>query len=157
MSASPGTFGERLPEWARPREREERGSGRVRLVESTLLVIVGLLLAIATVNDVVLATHVNHRLVADLQTWRAYTHHDYKNLSISQDHVTHTTRDIVCGNTQPGPPKERVQVCLRVTGPVRGGRRAVRGGWYLPAGSEDVAGARYGCFGPARSDGLCQR
>ena len=44
---------------------------RGRLIETTLLILAGLLLAIATVNDVVDQTHVNHRLIADLRTWRS--------------------------------------------------------------------------------------
>ncbi len=68
----------------------------------------GLLLAIATVNDVVRQTHINHRLIADLRTWRSYTGHDYHNLSTEQDSSATPTRDVVCGNTTPGPPKERI-------------------------------------------------
>ena len=82
------------------------GSGRTRLIETTLLVLAGLLLAIATVNDVARQTHVNHRLIADLRTWRAYTGHDYHNLSISQQLLGEASRrEVVCGNTSPGPPK----------------------------------------------------
>ena len=99
----------RLPEWIQPCDRELSGTGRRRLVEVTLLILAGLLLAVATVNDVVEQTHVNHRLNADLRTWREYTGHDYKNISTEQDIYGHTTRDIVCGNTTPGPPKERIQ------------------------------------------------
>jgi len=119
-----------------PRDVELRGTGRRQLVEVTLLILAGLLLAIATVNDVVEQTHVNHRLNADLRTWRAYTGHDYKNVSTEQDLYGHTTKDVVCGNTTPGPPKERIQLCLQMTGPVIHGRRAARGGWYLPRGSK---------------------
>jgi hypothetical protein len=154
---SAGEPGARLPTWLRPREHELLGTGRTRLIESTLLALVGLLLAIATVNDVVLQTHVNHRLNADLASWRGYTGHDYKNLSVEQDLFGHSTRDIVCGNTTPGPPKERIQLCLAMTGPVVGGRRAVHGGWYLPVKSEDLRRYRYGCYGSSKSEGLCPR
>ncbi len=77
-------------------------------------------------------THVNHRLVADLHTWRLATGHDYHNLSVEQDVKAHTTRDTVCGNVSPGGPKERTQVCLVLVGP--GSREAgqVSGGYYLP-------------------------
>ena len=71
----------RLPAWLRPRAIELPGSGRMRLIETTLLILVGVLLAVATANDVVRQTHVNHRLIADLRTWRSYTGHDYHNLS----------------------------------------------------------------------------
>jgi hypothetical protein len=147
----------RLPASLQPREAERPGTGTTRLIETTLLLLAGLLLAIATVNDVVLQTHVNHRLVTDLRTWRAYTGHEYHNLSVEQDLYGHTTREVVCGNTAPGAPKERVQLCLVITGPVSDGRRAVAGGWYLPPKSEDLRPVRYACFGSARARGLCPR
>jgi hypothetical protein len=148
-------FGRGLPAWLRPRDEERAGTGRTRLIETTLLVLVALLLAIATANDVVRQTHVNHRLVADLHTWRQYTGHAYKNLSVEQDFYGHTTRDIVCGNTTPGPPKERTQLCIALTGPVLAGRRAARGGFYLPAKVEDIRRYRYACYGAAKGQGLC--
>jgi hypothetical protein len=148
---------DRLPAWLRPRDVEARGSGQMRLVETTLLLLAGLLLAIATVNDVVLRTHTNHRLIADLRTWRAYTGHDYKNLSAEQDQRNYTTNDVVCGNTSPGPPKERVQLCLQMTGPVIHGRRAAWGGWYLPPKAEDLRRYRYACFGTTKQQRACPR
>ena len=146
---------DRLPEWLRPRELERQGTGRRRLIEVTLLILAGLLLAIATVNDVVDQTHVNHRLIADLHTWRVYTGHDYRDISTEQDLYGHTTRDVVCGNTSPGPPRERIQLCLQLTGPVIHGRRAARGGWYLPPKKEDLPAFRYGCFGSATPARFC--
>jgi hypothetical protein len=138
-----------LPEWLQPRDCEREGTGRRRLIEVTLLILAGLLLAVATVNDLIEQTHVNHRLIADLRTWREYTDHDFKNVSTEEDLYGHTTRDVACGNTTPGPPKERIQLCLQVTGPIVDGRRAVHGGWYLPPKVEDVPIYRYGCFGTA--------
>jgi hypothetical protein len=150
-----------LPPALRPSSEDRAGGGSVRLVETTLLLLAALLLAVATVNDVVRQTHVNDRLIADLRTWRQYTGHDYHNLSPDQELLGITTkRDVVCGNTTPGPPKERVQICLVITGPTRptrGGMRTVAGGWYLPAHLEyDVRERRYGCFG-AITRGLCPR
>jgi hypothetical protein len=147
----------RLPPRLRPRDSEAPGSGRQWRVETAVLVVIGLLLAIATVNDVVLDTHVNHRLVADLHTWRVYTGHDYKNVSTEQDVRKFTTTDVVCGNIEPGPPKERTQICLQLTGPVVRGRRAARGGWYLPPKSDDLRRYRYGCFGTTKAQGACPR
>ncbi|HEX3909376.1 MAG TPA: hypothetical protein VHW67_01575 [Solirubrobacteraceae bacterium] len=144
-----------LPPRLRPRETEITGTGRRRRIETAVLLIVGLLLAIATVNDVVLGTHVNHRLGADLRTWRAYTGHDYKNVSTEEDVKNFTTTDFVCANTTPGPPKERTQLCLLVTGPVVHGYRKARGGWYLPPKHEDLRRYRYGCFGTAKTEGAC--
>jgi hypothetical protein len=144
--------------WRRlaPREREHRGSGSLRLVETTLLVLLGVLLAVATVNDVARQAKINHRLIADIATWRHYTGHAYHNLGVDQEVLGITThRDVVCGNTVPGPPKARVQICLVVEGATRGGRRQVTGGWYLPVNTEDdVRDHRYGCFGRGAA-GLC--
>jgi hypothetical protein len=148
----------RLPPRLRPRDSEQPGRGDVRLVETIVLVLVGLLLAVATVNDVVRQTHTNERLVADLDTWRAYTGHPYHNLTISQKVLGEGSgREVVCGNTSPGGPRARVQLCLAIWGPVRDGRRTVHGGWYLPPGSEDPKRDRYACFGAAVAERLCPR
>jgi hypothetical protein len=66
-----------------------------------------------------------------------------------------TTTDVVCGNTVPGPPKQRTQICLQLTGPVVRGYRAAHGGWYLPPRAEDLHRYRYGCFGPPKRQGKC--
>jgi hypothetical protein len=150
-------FAARLPEWARPRAVEPRGSGRMRLVETTVLLLAGLLLAVATVNDVVRQTHINQRLVVDLHTWRTVTGHDYHGQSVEQDIYGHSTREVICGNTSPGAPKARVQLCLTITGPVARGLRSVHGGWYLPPRVEDLRAYRYGCFGTAIAQGRCPR
>jgi hypothetical protein len=146
-----------LPPRLRPRTVDLPGSGRLRLIETTLLVLLGVLLAVATVNDVARQTGVNHRLIADNATWRAYTGHPYHNLSIEQELFgTGSQHEVVCGNTSPGAPKARIQLCLVVYGPINRGLRAVHGGWYLPPRVEDVRADRYGCFGAA-SRGLCPR
>ena len=150
-------LGGRAPGWLRSRVAQGPASPGARLAETLLLLLAGLLLATATVNDVVRQTHVNHRLDADKRTWRAYTGHPYKNLSVSQDVRGLSTREIVCGNTSPGGLKERVQLCLVITGPVRGGRRHVSGGWYVPPRLEDERRYRYACFGAAVAEGLCPR
>ncbi len=112
-------------------------------------------LAVATVNDVVQQTHVNHRLKADLLTWRTVTGHDYVNLATEQDVKTHTTRDTVCGNVSPGAPGEHAQVCLMLAGAVVSGVRSVSGGYYLPPYKPTCAANRYACFGLAAETGLC--
>lgn len=148
----------RLPEPLQPREHERRGRGELRLVESTLLVLAFVLLAVAVVNDVVRETHVNQRLTADLRTWRALTgHYDYHNISEEQDLTNRTTRDVLCGNTQPGGPGEWPQICLIMTGPtLRDGTRASHGGFYLPPYRPDISANRYACFGSAVSEDLCR-
>jgi hypothetical protein len=147
----------RLPTWARPLAGERGGSGSLRLAENTIVIIFGLLLAVATVNDLVGQTHVNHRLAADLRAWRTATGHDYRNLDIEQDIKSYTSRDVVCGNVSPGAPGERAQICLAFTGPILAGRRSVSGGYYLPPKLTDARENRYGCFGAAASSGLCGR
>jgi hypothetical protein len=154
-TAPKGGLTARLPEWARPHESERRGMGSLRLAETTILILVGLFLAIATIDDVVRQTHVNHRLVADLHTWRVVTGHNYRNLTVEQDVKAHTTRDIVCGNVSPGGPDERTQVCLTFAGPVLAERRVVSGGYYLPARSIDERRSRYACFGAPAEASLC--
>jgi hypothetical protein len=147
-----------LPAWLRPRADELRGTGQMRLIETTLLVLVGVVLAVATVNDVARQTGINQRLIADLKTWRQYTGHDYRDLSIDQELLgSSSQREVVCGNTSPGAPKATTQICLAIWGKVVDGRRTVFGGWRLPANVEyDVRADRYGCFGPA-SQGICPR
>ena len=148
-----------LPAQLRPREqRASERRGRLWRVETAVLLAAAALLATATVNDVVRQTKINKRLVADLTTWRAYTGHNYKNVAVDQLTMGVTTkRDVVCGNTEPGPPKARAQICLVVTGPVTAGRRAVSGGWYLPPNTvDDVRAVRYGCFGSV-TIGRCPR
>jgi hypothetical protein len=149
-------FWERLPERLRPREQERRGRGDLRRVESTLLVLAFVLLAVAVVNDVVLQTHVNSRITADLRTYRALTRHEtYRNISVEQDLTHRTSRDVLCGNIAPGPPGALPQICLIVTGPVRHGLRASHGGFYLPSYTPDKRVSRYGCFGSAVGEDLC--
>ncbi|HEY2631338.1 MAG TPA: hypothetical protein VGI26_03065 [Solirubrobacteraceae bacterium] len=145
----------RLPEWARPRDEVKRGLGSLRLAETTILILFGVLLAVATVNDVAQQTKVNHRLIADLHTWRVVTGHDYHNLILSQDLKGHTTRDTVCGNVSPGGPKERTQVCVTLVGAQVNGERKITGGFYLPPMSENIPSKRYACFGAAVSAQAC--
>ncbi len=154
----------RLPRWLRPRapepvngpfdatgagpsgDSEEHGS--TWLIETTLLVLVAIVLAVATVNDLAREVHTNHRLIADLRTWRHYTGHDYHNIAIDQETLgLDSEREILCGNTSPGPPGARTQICLAIWGPVVDGVRAVHGGWYLRPYVEDQRSNRYGCFG----------
>jgi hypothetical protein len=145
----------RLPEWARPLEQERRGLGSLRLAETTILILLGIFLAVATVHDVVQQTHLNHRLSADLLTWREVTGHDYVNLATERDVKTYSTRDTVCGNVSPGAPGERAQVCIALVGPVLSGTRNVSGGYYLPPYRADIRANRYRCFGAAAEAELC--
>jgi hypothetical protein len=128
---------------------------RVRLIETTVLLLAGLLLALATVNDLRREVKTNKRLIADTRTWRAYTGHDYANLTTEETIFgERSERDVVCGNTSPGAPQTRTQLCLAIWGPVHDGRREIHGGWYLRAYAEDRRVNRYGCFGSG-AEGLC--
>jgi hypothetical protein len=147
-----------LPPRLRPRTEESKGRGDLRLIETLVLVLVGIVLATATINDLARQASINHRLVADLATWRHYTGHDYRNVAIDQETLgASSQREVLCGNTSPGAPKSRTQICLTIWGPVVNGMRAVHGGWYLPAHVEnDVSSERYGCFGVG-AQGRCAR
>ncbi len=148
-----------LPPSLRPREqRASEQHGRLWRVETLVLLAVFALLATATINDLVRQAHINQRFVADLATWRAYTHHDYKNVGVDQEtYGPATHRDVVCGNTEGGAPNSKTQICLVMTGPTRAGRRTVSGGWYLPPfTTDDVKPVRYGCFGSVTM-GRCPR
>jgi len=147
-----------LPPRLRPRTVELKGRGDLRLVETLVLVLVGVVLATATINDLVRQAGINHRLVADLKTWRHYTGHAYHNISVDEETFgVASQREVLCGNTSPGAPKSRTQLCLTIWGPVVNGMRTVHGGWYLPAHVEnDVPSERYGCFGGG-GQGRCAR
>jgi hypothetical protein len=152
----------RLPTFLAPREEERRGRGELRFIESALLLLVGVVLAVATVADVGREVRIGRRLAADLESWRAITHVPFHNPFIEQDVRTYTTRDVMCADTTNGKPQGKPQVCLIFTGPVRDGRRSAHGGFYLLAKGTDVhepvlnqARYRYACFGSAISEHLC--
>jgi hypothetical protein len=148
----PASARERSP-WRSSRARP--GGTQLWLAETIVLLLVGVLLATATGNDLSRQIHTNHRLSADLSTWRHYAHRNFHSLSISQDTTGLTRNEVVCGNTSPGTPKERVQLCLLIKGPVRHGLRTVTGGWYVPPRAEDLHRYRYACFGAPVYEGRC--
>jgi len=106
---------------------------------------------------VVLDTHTATRITADLRTWRTLTARNYHNISVEQDLEHHTTRDVLCGNTAPGPPGALPQICLIVTGPIVHGARASHGGFYLLPYTPNKRINRYACFGSAVGEDLCGR
>jgi hypothetical protein len=144
------------PAWLHPRTVELPGR-RLWLIETAVLVLVGAVLAVATVNDLGREVDINHRLIADLRTWRHYTDHDYLNIAIDQETLgLGSGREVLCGNTSAGPPGAKTQICLAIWGPVVNGLRAVHGGWYLAPYHPDIPANRYGCFGDA-GRGRCPR
>jgi hypothetical protein len=161
---------QRLPSWLRPRAAEpehrragesepaDAARGRLWRMETYALVLVALVLAVATVNDLARQAGINHRLVADLHTWRHYTAHDFRNLSVDQETLgANNQREVICGNTGAGAPGSTSQICLAIWGPTVHGRRTVHGGWYLPPYYQDLRSDRYGCFGAADLRHLCPR
>ncbi len=133
------------------------GTRRLWLVETSVLVLVGLVLAVATLNDLGRAVDINHRVGADLSTWRHYTHHDYINISVDQKTLGEDSqRDLLCGNTSAGAPGSKTQICLTISGATVDGQRSVYGGWYLAPYHPDIPANRYGCFG-AGGRGRCPR
>jgi hypothetical protein len=161
-SGTRASFGERLRDLLGPRREERRGRGELRLVESAVLVLVGLVLLVATVNDVHRQVRIGNRLDADLESWRALTGVAFHNPFIEQDIHKYSTRDVVCADLTIGKPEGKPQACLIFTGPVRAGRRQARGGFYLVAKGTDIHEPvldrpqyRYACFGSAVSEHLC--
>lgn len=149
-------------QWLRPRSEERGGRGHAHVIETVVLLIVGLFLAIAVVNDVGRAVPIGERLNADLETWQAIIGAPFHNPIIEQDIIHYTTRDIVCADTEKRKPFGHPQICLVFTGPVVHHRRTALGGFYLVANGTDVHDPvldvkrnRYACWGTAVSEQLC--
>jgi hypothetical protein len=152
----------RMRELLGPRREERRGRGELRFIETAVLLLVGVVLLVATVNDVHRMVNNGTRLAADLKSWTVYTAVYSHNPFIEQDIKTFSTRDVVCADEEKGKPKGKPQVCLIFTGPVSGGRRLARGGFWLVARGTDVHEPvldrpqyRYACFGSAIAEHLC--
>jgi hypothetical protein len=170
MSAMGGTssehapsLGARLRDLLGPREKERRGRGELRFIETAVLVLLGIVLLVATVNDDHRAVGIGNRLAADLESWRQYTGVPFHNPFIEQDIKHYSTRDVVCADETIGKPEGKPQACLIFTGPVQHGRRVAHGGFYLIARGTDVHQPvldrpqyRYACFGSAIAEHLCE-
>jgi len=147
-----------LPGWLRPLDHERAGTGLRRRIEGAALLALALLLIVVTVNDTSRQTIINERLKADLVAWSHYTHLKSPEPSIAQMLFgLSSMTDVVCGNLLPGAPEASTQQCTVMTGPIVDGRRAVIGGWKVPAFTPDVAHTRYGCFGSAEVRSKCRR
>lgn len=148
----------RLPKPLRPLSGERQGDGRRRRVEATILIGLALLLAVASVYDVTRQVRINYRLTADIATWHEVTKltgKTFEELDVEQNLKTYTKRDIVCGNTSPGKPGKKQQICLVMKGPIVKGRREATGGFFLPPKTPDRPTHRYGCFGAPAKQHFC--
>jgi hypothetical protein len=125
-----------------------------------VLLVAGLVLAVATVNDIGRSVHITERIKLDQHTYRYVMHtHGGVATAIRKVSVTpgSTTKiDVACSPTPGGP---RGSSCLVIGGPAGGvgvqHLRRVEGGYRLLPGSRNLYAARYGCFGvPARQQ-LC--
>lgn len=141
-----------LPTGLRPRDHDSDGGGGPvrRAAELAVLVVIGLLLAAASLNDLVHQTRVVERIAVDKTTWIAYTHHTVRRLFVTPG--VGSTTDTACA-----PPAQDAayRLCLVLTGPSGGPRRTVSGGFRLPSTGDNRYGRRYACFGSARAERLC--
>lgn len=147
-------------DWLRLRAGGRRGIG-LRRVETVVLLLIGLLFAVATIYDLTRQVRIGDRLHADLVSWQAITGANYHNAFVELDAKHYTTRDVACGWTPATDPHKRAMTCLIFTGPVHGWHRVATGGYYLlgvgPARRRlayDRARYRYGCNAGARSAGF---
>jgi hypothetical protein len=162
MSAVPQVARAPARSRGRPRRGGEDRHGRVRLhrIETAVLLVVGLVFAVATVYDLARQVRIDDRLHADLVSWQAITGAPYRGAILEAGVRGQQTRDVVCGGAKPAAGAKHLVVCLIFEGPVKAGHRRAVGGYYLrPTGRParrvvDRARYRYGCFGAAAADGL---
>lgn len=124
------------------------------MIETAILVLIGLVLAAAVTWDVVRQTHVNERQAVDKGLWRAYTHRNLRNKTLTVRTLLRGTTDFACG---PPAPRATNRLCLMITGPAAASRRTIAGGYYVPLKRQDRFAVRYGCFGLPASRHLCAR
>ena len=144
----PGWVGPRVP----PRDGRDPAGPSLRAIETAILVMIGLVLAAAVAWDVVRQIHVNERVAADKGTWRAYTHRDLRNKTLTVRTLLRGTTDFACGPPVRG---ARQRVCLMLVGPTGWPRRTIAGGYYVPLKRQDRFITRYGCFGEPARRHLC--
>ncbi len=149
----------RLPAWIAPRPQSDRdpASRDVRAIETTILVLLGLLLAAAVVWDVVLQVRLNKREFADRVTWLAYAHVADIKTRLDIRPLERGTTDYVCRATSTNATQalHQVRLCLMISGPAVRGRRHVDGGYYIPPKRRDLYSYRYGCFGVPAENAFC--
>lgn len=137
----------RLPQRLQPRDVEPESRKR-RRVESVILLIIALLIAVAAIYDVTRQASINTRLTADIETWREITGHwHFKDISIEQDEKHFTKHDVACANIAFARPGHEIQICFVFVGPIIDGRRATHTGFFLLPYKSDLPKYRYDCFG----------
>lgn len=132
----------------------------LRLIETAILIVAGLVLAVATANDIGRAVHITERIKVDQHSYRVYMHTKggvttpIRKVSITP--AVYGKRDTACS-----PPigTAHGSACLMLDGPAAGtGPRRVRtvvGGFRLLPNARNRFGARYACFGLAAQLRLC--
>lgn len=123
------------------------------MYETFVLVVIGIVLLVAVLYDVSYDVGNDHRMVADVRTWRQFVGQKPDTIWAKPVVLGHT-EDVSCGSVALGPATQETQVCLLLVGPVRNGVRTIAAGWQLPWGDSDHSYDRFSCFGPAAS-GWC--
>jgi hypothetical protein len=132
----------------------------LRLIETAVLLVAGLVLAVATVNDIGRSVHISERIGVDQHTYRYYMHtQGGVATSIRKVPVTPGTRTKVDVACSPPPGGTRGSTCLVIGGPAGGAgpqhQRTIEGGYRLLPDSRNRYVARYGCFGVSARQQLC--
>jgi hypothetical protein len=137
---------------------------RLRTLETIVLVLIGVVLAVAAIYDVARQVRIDDRMHADVLSWQAITGAGYRNAYVELDTKHYTTRDVACGWTPLTDPSKRAMTCLIFAGPRNRWHRAAIGGYYVRGlgapghrRAYDRPRYRYGCFGRARSAGYVCR
>jgi hypothetical protein len=150
-------FGQLVPSWLAPRESTDKTlrRGPLWMYETFALIVIGIVLIVAVLYDVSYDVGNDHRMAADVATWRQFVGQKPTTIWAHPVVLGHT-EDVSCGTVALGPSATETQVCLLLVGPVRDGLRTIAAGWQLPWGDSDHSYDRFACFGPAAS-GWCPK
>jgi hypothetical protein len=132
----------------------------LRLIETAVLLVAGLVLAVATVNDIGRAVHITERIKLDQHTYRYYMHTrggvatPIRKVAVTPGSTSKV--DVACS---PQPGGAHGSSCLVISGPAHGSGpqhlRIVEGGYRLLPNARNRYVARYGCFGTSARQALC--
>jgi hypothetical protein len=115
--------------------------------------VIGVVLLTAVIYDLSYDVGNDHRMAADVATWRLFVGQKPDKIWAKPVVLGHT-EDVSCGSVALGPSTQETQVCLLFVGPVRNGLRPIAAAWQLPWGAADHSYLRFACLGPAAS-GWC--